>query len=286
MFGWNILFMNPIRTGGQQWRQRWFIKSRGTESTSANFFSVIFFWAPTYWRRLERIFVGKIYSHLPHASFVRCWMWGGNKDWTITESLLLLDILDTWGLLRSPPATRSTTRSRQTADISSTIPFLLFYAVTYFSTGEFPTSKRLHPARQHQRGRQWGCASCAMFPQNSHHLTGTSCAGSKPNCAHNEWKRAWRVVDGPEQNFIWHQFRRHKRGQTPTSSFYWCVKWQCFFFLPWQMLRATYKEENFLLVGLLGQIPLQLWLCCFTLCGLRPLLKPFHIPGLLCQIAL
>lgn len=43
MFGWNILFMNPIRKGGQEWRQRWFIKSRGTESTSADFFNVILF---------------------------------------------------------------------------------------------------------------------------------------------------------------------------------------------------------------------------------------------------
>lgn len=42
--------------------------------------------------------------------------------------------------------------------------------------------------------------------------------------------------------------------------------------------------------GAAGQIPLQRWLCCLTLCGLGPffffLLKWFHIPGLLWQIAL
>lgn len=50
--------------------------------------------------------------------------------------------------------------------------------------------------------------------------------------------------------------KRHKQGQMPTSSFYWCVKWQ--WFLVWQMLRAPFKKEYFLLRRPLVQTPLKL----------------------------
>lgn len=140
--------------------------------------------APTYWWRFERVFVRKIYSHLPHASLVRCCTRRGHKkkimrehgrvqrrDFHSTEhhipsfmhssgsrySRVISVFCTPFSSSQKDNRERATWEMSHAYHFPMAFYFILFYAVMYFSPGEFFTSKSLHIIHWHQRGGEWDC---------------------------------------------------------------------------------------------------------------------------------
>lgn len=76
MLGWKILFMNPEKAKVEMKTFFFFFKSEVESQTMWSYIPSCDSRVPTYWWWFERVFVRKIYSHLPHASLVRCCTWG------------------------------------------------------------------------------------------------------------------------------------------------------------------------------------------------------------------
>lgn len=138
MLGWKILFMNPKKAKVEMIFLFIFFES-GTQKM----------WSlippcdgrtPTYWWWFERVFVRKIYSHLPHTSLVRSCTRGHKKimskqSWF--HSFLSIEHCIP-SFTHSAPPSQKHNRARATWETSYTFhfspcQFLLFYAVMYFS---------------------------------------------------------------------------------------------------------------------------------------------------------
>lgn len=102
MLGWKILFMNPKKAKtkrrqkmsavSKKWSGAW--KKMGSHNIWCNTR------LPTYWWRFERVFVRKIYSHLPHTSLVRRCPWKGDANLKKRErerQRQKRTVLRTWG---------------------------------------------------------------------------------------------------------------------------------------------------------------------------------------------
>lgn len=156
MFGWNILFMNPIKKERTKMKTKGIYKVTWNWRHKCKFLPSHFFWAPTYWRRLERIFVGKIYSHLPHASFVRCWMWEGSRLVDYWDHVVFWsNISDRRSYIDHRPPTpplpdRQPNQSKQQTQHHNAVPIILrsnllqHWRIPYFqaASSNMATSKR------------------------------------------------------------------------------------------------------------------------------------------------
>lgn len=124
----------------------------------------------TYWWWFERVFLREIYSHLPHATLVRCCAHKHRQmshfsllaDVVFHPSFMPTDVKCHKGLICPLPETHF-----------SCATFSGFYAVMYFSPGEF-SSKSLHIIRRHQRVTEWDCVN--VWPRIAVCVTGTVCA--------------------------------------------------------------------------------------------------------------
>lgn len=173
------------------------------------------------------------------------------------------------------------------------VPISFIYAVTYFSPGEFSTSKSLRIIHWHQRGREWDCVWCSPRIAVCHRKL--MCCIETEQCHRWLKTRLLRMNGGEHVHTHTRTSKQskvpvlfgivsmpHKQGQTPTSSLYWCVSGSGFSMT--DVANSIWKEY-FLLMRPLIQIPHKLG-SCFTLCGLRPGFNPFYILCLLWRTTL
>ena len=178
MLGWKILFMNPVKK-----KTRWSLqqcKKTKVGSYDASYNTGV----PTYWWWFKRVFVGKIYSHLPHTSLVRRCAWGGGAQrreqrWLQAHTALNLIShpscspadLGTAGLYQCSPLIKHNNgggcwRNQLHVPLLSVT---LFYAVTFLHPGDFlslpPNHFTKHTSIKAEENEI--VIECAVLSQNS-----------------------------------------------------------------------------------------------------------------------
>lgn len=192
MFGWKILFMNPE-------------KGKEEDYTAHEPQQPVFLCETvkllTYWWWFERVFLRKIYSHLPHPTLVRCC---AHKNRQMSHFFF------SWWMSFSIRHACQCDECKRYKVLICPLPempflghFVQFYTVMYFSPGEF-SSKSLHIIHWHQRVTEWDCVNVWRSPRIAVCVTGTVCADFRLKAVAVDWGAACRGwTEEKYSKYVW-----------------------------------------------------------------------------------
>lgn len=163
MFGWKILFMNP-----EKGKEEDYTAHEPKQPVSLHATVKLF----TYWWWFERVFLRKIDSHLPHTTLVRCC---AHKNRQMSHFFFSPGGCHFPSVMHANECKRYKLLICLLPEMLFLGHFFRFYAVMYFSPGEF-SSKSLHIIHWHQRVTEWDCVNVWCSPRIAVCVRGTVCA--------------------------------------------------------------------------------------------------------------